>query len=87
MPRDPGAILKFVQDVSLQQNTLVIDAAVVVHSSEGIGRTGTFIAVDILLNLITFQGESGICWYICLHILQNMLSLAYYFAYIIYVAY
>ena len=71
MPHNPGAVLKFAQDVSLQQNTLVIDAAVVVHSSEGIGRTGTFIAVDILLNLITFQGESGICGWVCLHILQN----------------
>ena len=62
VPRDPGAVVKLVQDVSLQQSTLVIDAAIVVHSSEGIGRTGTFIAIDILLQLIALEGEIG---YMC----------------------
>lgn len=61
MPRDPGAILGFLQDVTLHQSTLVRDGvapgSIVVHSSEGIGRTGTFIVIDILLNLIAFQGE------------------------------
>ena len=66
MPHDPGAVLKFVQDASLQQSTLVMDAALVVHSSEGIGRTGTFIAIDILLNLIAFQGECK-CVYVPSH--------------------
>ena len=70
MPHNPGAVLKFVQDVSLEQNTLVMDAALVVHSSEGIGRTGTFIAIDILLNLIASQGE-GKCVCMCLHMLQS----------------
>ena len=35
----------------------VAPGSIVVHSSEGIGRTGTFIVIDILLNLIAFQGE------------------------------
>lgn len=70
MPHDHGTVLKFVQDASLQQSTLVMDAALVVHSSEGIGRTGTFIAIEIVLNLIAFQGE-GKCVCMCLHIWQN----------------
>ena len=75
MPHDPGAVLKFVQDASLKQSTLVMDAALVVHSSEGIGRTGTFIAVEIMLNLIAFQGE---CVCMTSHT-AKLLSLANYF--------
>ena len=39
----------------------VAPGSIVVHSSEGIGRTGTFIVIDILLNLIAFQGEGKVC--------------------------
>ena len=60
VPHDPGAVLGFLQDVNLRQNTLsdegVSPGSIVVHCSAGIGRTGTFIVIDILLNLITFQG-------------------------------
>ena len=61
MPQDPGAFLGFLQD-----STSVIDGiapgSIVVHSSEGI--TGTFIVIDILLNLIAYQGEDK-CVYVC----------------------
>ena len=60
VPHDPGAVLGFLQDVTLSQSTLntkgVEPGPVVVHCSAGIGRTGTFIVVDILLNLIAYQG-------------------------------
>lgn len=60
VPHDPGAVLGFLQDVNLKQSTLDEDGhemgPIVVHCSAGIGRTGTFIVVDILLNLIGFQG-------------------------------
>ena len=60
VPHDPGAVLGFLQDVNLQQSTLAENdqemGPIVVHCSAGIGRTGTFIVVDILLNLIGFQG-------------------------------
>ena len=60
VPHDPGAVLGFLQDVTLRQSTFGVEGVepgpVVVHCSAGIGRTGTFIVVDILLNLIAFQG-------------------------------
>ena len=62
VPHDPGAVLGFLQDVNLQQTSLASDdgqemGPIVVHCSAGIGRTGTFIVVDILLNLIGYQGN------------------------------
>lgn len=70
MPHDPGAVLGFLQDVYLCQAVLATDGMkpgpLVVQSSEGIGRTGTFIAIDILVHLIAFQGESVFC--VCAHV-------------------
>lgn len=60
VPHDPGTVLGFLQDVTLRQSTLASEGLspgpIVVHCSAGIGRTGTFIVIDILINLITYQG-------------------------------
>ena len=59
VPHDPGAVLAFLTDVNLKQSTLTGDrepGSIVVHCSAGIGSTGTFIVIDILLHLISFQG-------------------------------
>ena len=67
MPSDPGGVLGFLQDVNQCQNTLTTDAMqpgpIVVHCSAGIGRTGTFIVIDILLHLINYQGKSKCVWF------------------------
>ena len=82
VPQDPGCVVGFLQDVSLWQNFLSKEGQapgpIVVHCSAGIGRTGVFIVVDILLNLITYQGGSvllcqhshyvhhmGCGWFLC----------------------
>ena len=65
VPYDPGAVLGLQQDVTLCQSTLATDGfdpgPIVVQSSEGIGRTGTFIVIDILLNFIAYQGKGIVC--------------------------
>jgi tyrosine-protein phosphatase non-receptor type 11 len=60
VPHEPGVALGFLQDVSLKQTTLAHGEGgcgpIIVHCSAGIGRTGTFIVIDILISLINFQG-------------------------------
>jgi tyrosine-protein phosphatase non-receptor type 11 len=59
VPHEPGVVLGFLQDVSLKQTTeeeAKNCGPIVVHCSAGIGRTGTFIVIDILISLINFQG-------------------------------
>lgn len=60
VPHDPGTVLGFLNDVTLRQSGLASEGRspgpIVVHCSAGIGRTGTFIVIDILINLITYQG-------------------------------
>ena len=64
VPHDPGAVLGFLNDVNLQQKTMRDKGSdpgpFVVHGSGGIGRTGTYIVIDILLNLIGFQGRGSL---------------------------
>lgn len=59
VPQDCGVILEFLEQVNLKMEELkhtVCTSPLVVQCSEGIGRTGTLIAIDILIKLVEHQG-------------------------------
>ncbi|XP_071517596.1 tyrosine-protein phosphatase non-receptor type 11-like isoform X8 [Panulirus ornatus] len=56
VPSDPGCVLNFLHDVNKRQEDIPSAGPVVVHCSAGIGRTGTFIVIDMILDQIKRQG-------------------------------
>jgi len=56
VPREPSAVLDFLLKVNEHKAKIKDKAPTIVHCSAGIGRTGTFIVIDILLKFIDLKG-------------------------------
>uniref|UniRef100_A0A669BPC3 protein-tyrosine-phosphatase n=1 Tax=Oreochromis niloticus TaxID=8128 RepID=A0A669BPC3_ORENI len=56
VPNEPGGVLWFLEEVNRTQSTIPHTGPIVVHCSAGIGRTGTIIVIDILIDIINRQG-------------------------------
>ncbi|GAB1602220.1 tyrosine-protein phosphatase non-receptor type 11-like [Argonauta hians] len=56
VPSDPGTVLNFLQMVNEQQESIPDSGPFVVHCSAGIGRTGTFIVIDMIIDKIKRHG-------------------------------
>uniref|UniRef100_A0A6Q2YED8 protein-tyrosine-phosphatase n=1 Tax=Esox lucius TaxID=8010 RepID=A0A6Q2YED8_ESOLU len=56
VPTDPGGVLDFLEEVNIKQESILEAGPIVVHCSAGIGRTGTFIVIDILIDVIREKG-------------------------------
>ncbi|KAI2798595.1 protein tyrosine phosphatase, non-receptor type 11, partial [Blomia tropicalis] len=56
VPSDPGCVLNFLHEVNCKQESLKESGPIVVHCSAGIGRTGTFIVIDLLIDQIKRNG-------------------------------
>ncbi|XP_073172974.1 tyrosine-protein phosphatase non-receptor type 11-like isoform X2 [Lepidochelys kempii] len=57
VPNEPGGVLSFLDQVNRAQRSIPDSGPIVVHCSAGIGRTGTIIVIDILVDTIHRQGE------------------------------
>ncbi|CAH8483043.1 unnamed protein product [Heterobilharzia americana] len=55
-PSDPSCVLDFMHDISARQGSIPGSGPIVVHCSAGIGRTGAFIVIDMLINYIKTMG-------------------------------
>ncbi|CAJ0962283.1 unnamed protein product [Ranitomeya imitator] len=56
VPNEPGGVLSFLGEINAAQQSIPGSGPIVVHCSAGIGRTGTIIVIDLLVDVINRQG-------------------------------
>ncbi|XP_036721199.1 tyrosine-protein phosphatase non-receptor type 6 isoform X1 [Balaenoptera musculus] len=56
VPSEPGGVLSFLDQINQRQESLPHPGPIIVHCSAGIGRTGTIIVIDMLMESISTKG-------------------------------
>uniref|UniRef100_A0A6I8NDQ3 Tyrosine-protein phosphatase non-receptor type n=1 Tax=Ornithorhynchus anatinus TaxID=9258 RepID=A0A6I8NDQ3_ORNAN len=56
VPSEPGGVLSFLDQINQRQESLPHPGPIVVHCSAGIGRTGTIIVIDMIMESISTKG-------------------------------
>ncbi|XP_078498487.1 tyrosine-protein phosphatase non-receptor type 11-like isoform X1 [Lissotriton helveticus] len=56
VPNKPGGVLSFLDQINRTQRSIPGPGPIVVHCSAGIGRTGTIIVIDLLVDIISRKG-------------------------------
>ncbi|CAL8289630.1 unnamed protein product [Merluccius merluccius] len=56
VPQEPGGVLSFLAQVNAKQDEMRDAGPMIIHCSAGIGRTGTFVVIDMILHTISTQG-------------------------------
>ena len=63
VPEDASSMLKFVRRV--RRATSPTHGPVVIHCSAGVGRTGTFIAIDVMLQKMSAKESLNVQEFVC----------------------
>ncbi|XP_057260418.1 tyrosine-protein phosphatase non-receptor type 6 isoform X1 [Pezoporus wallicus] len=56
VPSDPGGVLSFLDQINQKQESIPDAGPILVHCSAGIGRTGTIIIIDMIVETISTKG-------------------------------
>ncbi|XP_032629798.1 tyrosine-protein phosphatase non-receptor type 6 isoform X1 [Chelonoidis abingdonii] len=56
VPSEPGGVLSFLDQINQKQESIPEAGPIVVHCSAGIGRTGTIIVIDMIVETISTKG-------------------------------
>ncbi|XP_067304539.1 tyrosine-protein phosphatase non-receptor type 6 isoform X1 [Pseudorasbora parva] len=56
VPQEPGGVLSFLEQVNIKQHELSSSGPMIIHCSAGIGRTGTIVVIDMLIDSIDAKG-------------------------------